>query len=182
MALWWTDLEDLHDMIWRELERGVAERAAAGRHLVLATAGSDGGGEARLVVLRAASVEDAVLEVHTDSASAKVGDIAREPWATFLFWDPALNLQVRLKARCEIRKGAGAERLWSRIPKASQAVYGVEPRPGTEITAPEHVSGGGVMERFAILTARVEEIDALHLGEDRHRRARFRAEVAGCVC
>lgn len=175
MAEWYEDLEDLWGEIWRRLERGVADRRAPARHPVLATAGLEGGAEARVVVLRAASAEDAMLEVHTDSASSKVGELARDPRATLLIWEDRARLQIRMKARVEILKGAGAARAWARIPEGAQQVYGGAPAPGTPIPAPEAHEPGPDPERFTVLTARIGEVDALHLGRDRHRRARFRA-------
>ena len=176
MANWWTDLDALHHEIWKQLERGVAEPTSPARHPVLATEGTTGGGEARLVVLRAASREDALLEVHTDTASAKVGELAREPRATLLIWDSTSRIQLRLRARAEIRKGQGAAVVWSRIPARSRAVYGGTPMPGKAIAAPEDFVGHADPARFAVVTAHIHEIDALHLGEDMHRRAIFRAE------
>ena len=174
MVDWHDDLEDLHDALWRILERGVADRDAPARHPVLATAGLEGGAEARVVVLRAASAEDAVLEVHTDTASAKIGELARDPAVTLLVWDPEVRLQIRMRARAEIMKGAGAARVWDRIPQSARAVYGGAPRPGTGIARPEDFKPGSDPARFAVVTFRAHEIETLHLGPDRHRRALYR--------
>lgn len=175
MVKWYDDLEEIWDAIWRVLERGVAERDAPARHPVLATAGLEGGAEARVVVLRAASREDAVLEVHTDSASAKIGELARDPSATLLIWDPEERLQVRLRTRIAIMKGPGAAKVWARIPEGARTVYGVEPTPGQPIARPDAFEPGANPERFAVLTARATQIDVVYLGTTDHRRALFRA-------
>lgn len=174
MGDWYNDLDEMHDAVWRMLERGVADRRSPARHPVLATAGLEGGAEARVVVLRAASREDAVLEVHTDSGSAKIGELARDPGATLLVWDQKAHLQIRVKARMEILKGAGAAQVWARVPEASRGVYGVVPPPGREIPLPDAFEPGSDPDRFAVLTARAEAIDVVYLGDTGHRRALYR--------
>ncbi|MEM1298990.1 MAG: pyridoxamine 5'-phosphate oxidase family protein [Pseudomonadota bacterium] len=175
MANWYDDLDEVWDAVWRVLERGVAERSAPARHPVLATAGLEGGAEARVVVLRAASRDDAVLEVHTDSASGKVGELTRDPAATLLVWDAEERLQIRVRARVEIMKGAGAARVWDRLPEGSRMVYGVQPRPGTIIAAPNAFEPDANPARFSVLTARAIEFDIVYLGSQDHRRVLYRA-------
>ncbi|MFK7942881.1 MAG: pyridoxamine 5'-phosphate oxidase family protein [Paracoccaceae bacterium] len=176
MADWFDDLEDLHDRVWSVLERGVAERDAPARHPVLATAGLKGGAEARVVVLRAAARVDAVLEVHTDTATAKIGELARDPMATLLVWDSETRLQIRVRSRVEIMKGAGAAQVWQRVPQGARGVYGVVPLPGQEIDTPDAFEPGANADRFAVLTARAQAIDVVYLGEKEHRRALYLAD------
>lgn len=175
MPEWFEDLETLHDEIWRRLERGVADRHAPARHPVLATEAIGGGGEARIVVLRAVSAEDAVLEMHTDTATAKVGELAREPRVTLLVWEDRARLQIRLRARVEIVKSAGAERAWARVPETARQIYGGSHPPGAPLKDAEDFIPFADPARFAVLTARAYEIDALHLGQNHHRRALFQA-------
>ena len=98
-------LSELRDRAWQKIARGVADRRAPARHPVLATVGREGGGEARIVVLRGADRQAATLVLHTDGASAKVGEVRAEPRATLLVWDPGARLQIRMRATIAARPG-----------------------------------------------------------------------------
>jgi hypothetical protein len=166
---------DLLNAVWRGLVAGVAERAAPARHPVLASVARGGGAEARVVVLRGADRTRGVVEIHTDALSDKVGELAAEPRAALVIWDPAAALQTRLRVEVSARAGTAAE--WARIPPGAQIVYGGTPPPGTPLDAPEAHAPAPDPARFTVLTCRILEVDALHLGADRHQRALFtRAE------
>lgn len=167
-----TRLDATLDQVWYHLACGAAQPGAPARNLVLATVGVDGGAEARMVVLRGADRGAGTLTVHTDAASAKVAEIAATPQATLLVWDPLARLQIRLRARVTSR--AGTEEEWSAIGDGARAVYGGTPPPGFAIARPEAHEAAPDPARFTVLTARIEEIETLHLGQDRHRRAVFR--------
>ncbi|WP_102108505.1 pyridoxamine 5'-phosphate oxidase family protein [Oceaniglobus roseus] len=163
------------DRAWRLLEEGVANASAPCRTGVLATAGRAGGAEARWVVLRRAARDLAEVEVHTDSASDKVAELARDPLATLGFYAPDPKVQLRLRLSVRILTGDAVADRWARIPEAARKAYGGEPAPGAPLAAPEDHAPGVSRDRFAVLVGRVDEIDMLHLGADRHRRARFAA-------
>ncbi|MEM0935956.1 MAG: pyridoxamine 5'-phosphate oxidase family protein [Pseudomonadota bacterium] len=164
------ELAALYDTLWQRLERGVADRRAAARHPVLATQARHGGGEARVVVLRAAARDAGVLTVHTDSASPKVAELRDEPRATLLVWETKARLQVRLRVHVTIRPGSAEE--WARVPEASRLSYGGA-APGTCVARPGDVESMADPARFAVLDAHIGEIDLLHLDQPAHRRARF---------
>jgi pyridoxine/pyridoxamine 5'-phosphate oxidase len=165
----------LLEAAWQRLGRGVADRRAAARHPVLATQGRDGGGEARVVVLRAARRAEGRLEVHTDAASTKVAELAAEPRATLLVWDARAQLQLRLRARVTAEPGPAAA--WARMPQSARLAYGGSPPPGAEIPAPEAYAPAAEPDRFTCLACHLTEIEVLELGRDRHRRAVFRRDA-----
>jgi pyridoxamine 5'-phosphate oxidase len=152
---------------WDILEAGPSDRAAPARHIVLATI-RETGPEARLLVLRAADRGAGTLTLHTDAATAKARDLARDPRAALLVWDPRARLQIRLRARVALRPGTPAE--WTAL--ADPALYGGTPAPGAPIPAPAARDATPEPARFAILTATVEEVETLRLGTP-HERARF---------
>ena len=171
---WWADLDTALDEVWRRLERGVADRKAAARHPVLATQGLGGFAEARTVVLRAADRGAARLTLHTDAASGKMAEIRAQPGATLLVWEEKARLQIRLRVTVSIAPEAEAEAAWARVPDPSRRVYRSLPPPGEPIPDPEGAAEGEE-SRFTLLHCRIAEIETLHLGEARHRRALFRA-------
>lgn len=166
----WSDLTQALSRIWAVLEDGVAHPEAPARLLSLATTGS-WGPESRMVVLRGADPVAGVLEVHTDRRSAKVADLLKTPRASLLMWDPAEQLQVRLRCEARILTGAATADRWDRIPAHAQRVYGGETASGTIVPAPIPLPGKPDRDEFAVLMFTVQEIEGLRLGRDLHRRA-----------
>lgn len=161
------------DQVWQRLARGVTDRRAPARHPVLATAGLDGGAEARIVVLRAVDRALGRIEVHTDTASGKIAEIRADPGAALVIWEPRAQFQIRLGATATILTGADAAARWARIPEGARVNYGGDPAPGTPLTDPSDHASGASQDRFAVLDLRIDAIETLHLGRTRHRRARF---------
>lgn len=176
MSDWWTSLEDTRAEVWRRLNRGVADRRAPARHPVLATKGSGEFAEARVIVLRGVDAEAGTLELHTDKASAKIAELSFNPGATLLVWEQTARLQIRLRCHVTVSTGPDTAHVWAKVPDSARRVYGGTPDPGQPIEKPEDFSADPNPERFAILTCKIAEIETLHLGEDRHRRALFRAK------
>ncbi|MFZ5962685.1 pyridoxamine 5'-phosphate oxidase family protein [Thalassococcus sp. BH17M4-6] len=165
-----TDLTAFLDKGWDLLAQGVARRDHAARHVVLASLGADGP-EQRILVLRGADRDAGRIELHTDSASAKVTELARDPRAAVLVWVPEAQMQLRLAGRVAFLH-ADPDR-WGRIPQAARTVYGGAPRPGTPIDSPEAFVTGAEIDRFTVLLCHLRRIEVLELGDRPHRRAVF---------
>jgi hypothetical protein len=175
MADWYSELAATFDAVWRELAQGVVDRHAAARHPALATVGRDGGGEVRTVVLREADREAARVAFHTDAAAIKVDEIRAAPRVALLVWNAHDRLQIRLRATAAVHTGAAVADIWGGLTAAERANYGGSPAPGTPIAAPDDHAAGADARRFAVVQGALDEIETLHLGPDRHRRARFTA-------
>lgn len=160
--------------VWTRLVRGVTDRRAATRHLTLASVGFDGGGEARTVVLRKADRAAGEVDVYTDSASAKVSEIALEPRVTLHVWDARPQLQIRLRCKVDILSGDSVQAIWERMSNGHRSNYGGTPRPGTPIEEPKDYLVTPHAQRLAVLRCVIAEIETLHLGSNPHRRAIFR--------
>lgn len=167
---WIASLSGLHDQVWQRLLRGVADRRAPARHPTLATVGLDGGAEARTVVLRAVDRSAGTLEIHTDALSGKVAELQRQPRAALHVWDSRVRLQMRLRVTVAFLETANR---WQRIPPASRLAYGGEPAPGSPLRSPHDYRETTDPARFLVLSCKLRELDVLHLGGERHRRARF---------
>lgn len=173
MTEWWDHLDTMLDQVWFRLRRGVADRDAPARYLVLATAGQGGGAEARMVVLRGADRAEATLVAHTDTLSAKVAELRADPRATLLMWDAKALLQVRLKCEVGVDTGSCVKGYWRGVPEPARRVYGGMPPPGDVLLEPEELVETSAQDRFAVMTFKVREIDALHLSSPKHHRALF---------
>ena len=159
------------DAVWETLETGVADSAAPARHPVVASVRRGGGAEARIMVLRGADRSLSRLELQTDAASAKIAEVAEEPRGSLLVWDPAQNLQIRIRVAIRARTGPAAAAEWARVPEGARARYGGT-TPGARIEGPVAAKSGADPARFAVLDLDVREIETLVIGEP-HRRARF---------
>lgn len=167
-----SDLAAFLDRAWDALGRGVADGAHPMRTVTLATVGSDGGAEARMVVLRGARRGAGEVETHVDAASAKMDQIA--PRATVLAWDPGAQLQLRLRVALRTADADTADERWDAMPQGARRNYGGIPRPGQRLDDPDAYAPGAARERLAVLIGRVDEIDALDLSTTPHARAVFR--------
>jgi hypothetical protein len=155
---------------WDTLEAGVGNRTAPARHIVLASTGPNGP-EARLLVLRATDRNAGTLTLWTDAATAKAAELAADPRAALLVWDPDARLQIRLRARVALRPGTPTE--WDALPPSARALYGGAPAPGAPVAAPDAHRATPDPARFMVLTATVLELETLRLA-DPHERAIFR--------
>lgn len=170
-------LEATLDAVWTQIARGVTDRTAPARQLVLATVG-ERGAEARMVVLRGADRAARTLEIHTDAASAKVAELKANPKATLLIWDQLTDLQIRIRVNVTVKIGEPYS--WARVPTAARDVYGGAPTPGQPIDDPTDFSPSPDVTRFAVLTCQIREIETLELASP-HRRARFRDATQGWI-
>lgn len=166
------DLAAYLDQAWQILGRGVADARAPARHLVLATVSPEGRPEARTVVLRGANRSNALLEIHTDIASAKIASLQCNPQAELHVWDPRRRIQLRLGVEVEVVTGQDTAKKWAHVPPASRVSYGTQPAPGTPIDHVYAYEKPVDPDRFAVLICHLQRLDLVELGE-KHRRALF---------
>lgn len=163
--------QDIRQRIWKELGRASVDRHHAWRTPVLATVGCDGSPNARTVVLRMVNANQQIFCIYTDARSTKVSELAKEPKAVLAFWSARLDWQLRVKVAISVTTdGPELQALWQKVQQsASAANYMATAAPGTE--RPEAFSSADSAigaHHFAVLNARVLEIDWLELGQDGH--------------
>ena len=170
--------------LWAALERACRSRESPWRTPVLATVGRDGGPDARVLVMRGADSQARRLEFHTDSRSAKLRAISRQPRVVLCFWDPAAQLQLRAAGIAaawgdsphrESREGGSARResAWARVPADSRRNYAGESPPGSIIAnsnRPVAPDPQGGFAHFAILDVALFRLEWLWLGGPTHVR------------
>ncbi len=173
-AGWTAEPGRLWARCWDRLAEGAADGHAPARVVALASTGRDGGPRARMVVLRRADRARAVLDVHCDTASAKVAELQADARAAILLWLAADSLQIRLHVRVTVLTGAAVDAIWAAVPATARVNYGGIPLPGDPLDGPaSDPAGAPDPARFAVLRCQVTAADLLHLGRDRHRRAAF---------
>jgi pyridoxamine 5'-phosphate oxidase len=173
-------LESLHMIeraCWLELGRAAHDRDHPWRVMVLATVGNEGA-EARSIVLREASAETRELIYYTDSRSPKVAQIRANPKGVLVCWWPRPGWQLRLRVTQTIETaGLEVSSRWARVkmsPAAHDYLAALPPGTAVDRYQPER----GSREHFAIVTARVDEMDWMELHADGHRRARLAGDTS----
>ncbi len=165
---------EIREQIWRELARASQDRHHAWRTPVLATVGSDGLANARVVVLREVDADRQTLRVYTDSRSPKVRELLLQPQALFVFWSDRLNWQLRARVTISVETSDPEVRVrWERVRQSASAADYLGPvAPGDDLeSARGGIASADTGHHFALLSAQVEEMDWLELSRNGHRRA-----------
>lgn len=176
------ELHDIPQTCWALLRKG-AERAQDPFHTVcLATNGTSGPSQ-RTVVLRYVDEQARLLACHTDRRSPKMNEIAANAASSWLFYDAARKLQLRMEGRLEVHiDDAFAEARWRATRLMGRACYNAASGPGERVaTPPGAPAPPGTDEEterarkhFAVISVRVDSLDWLQLSRAGHRRAQFR--------
>lgn len=171
---------EIHQQIWKELGRATQDRHHAWRTPVLATACTDSSVSARTVVLRSVDKHKAQLQIFTDARSSKVREITNASNAVFVFWSSKLSWQLRVRVDISVlTKGSSVDALWKRVKQSASASDYLSPSaPGSPLSSqPLTLSENSQKNAyFAVLDARVIEIDWLELASAGHRRAKLTAD------
>lgn len=187
-------LPDLERECWAQLAAALKadHDGAAGdgfKTLTVATCTADGA-DARTVVLRQVDTDRQYVWFYTDARAAKVLEMEAFPNVTLLFWDPARQVQLRLKAETRLHTDDYvADQQWTSLWVGGRKTYLSERTPGTELPAPypgfpEHLgeklptpeeSEAG-RPNFAVIECRILAMDYLHLSRAGQTRARFTYE------
>jgi pyridoxamine 5'-phosphate oxidase len=173
-------LDSLHMVeraCWLELGHAAHDREHPWRVMTLATI--DGGrADARSVVLRDVDTERREIVFYTDARSPKVAQIHAQPQAVLVGWWPQPGWQLRLRVTLSIEtSGLEVSSRWARVklsPSAHDYLAALPPGTPVERFQPER----GSREHFAVVTARVDEMDWLELHADGHRRARLAGDAS----
>lgn len=170
-------LAAIEQACWQALATAVRDRAHPWRVMTLATVDGERA-DARSVVLRDVDEARRRLLFYTDARSAKVAQLRAHPQATLVGWWPAPGWQLRLRVALSIEThGLEVSSRWARVklsPSAQDYLAALPPGTPVDRFQPER----GSREHFAVVTARIDEMDWLELHEAGHRRARLAGEAS----
>lgn len=179
------NLHSLEALVWDVLEESADRAEAPWRTPVVSTTGAVGRlVDARVMILRAASRARGELTCYTDTRSPKFATIRSCPCLAWTFYDPAEKVQLRVASGVEVHvEDDLAHSVWHTIPEGKRKDYSTRLPPGAAIAAPMegHDFRSAIAAHFAVLVARVVEMDWLWLAPDGHRRARFRYASNGAL-
>ncbi len=154
------------------LTRAANDRnAGALRWPVMASVASDGGADARMLVLRRFDRGGRRLELHTDRRAPKTAQLAAAPSCALVFFDARSSVQLRVRGSAKVHSGNEAARTaFNRAPERSLQDYrGAPPGARLEADAP---SSKDAWSNFAAIEITIETVDWLKLSRDGHERWR----------
>lgn len=188
------DLDAVRADICRRLGRASKDRRSAMHTPVIATVRADGTPSQRVMVLRAFDSATATLRFHTDARAAKVDELGEGAPISVLAYDPGAKRQFRLSGTGRIEAdGETADKAWNDATLFARRCYLADPAPGTLSDIPVSGLPADIEGRkpeddaevapgranFAVLLARIDTIEFLHLAHTGHRRAIFRLQPDG---
>lgn len=179
LPAFYDDLDASLSAAWDLLIRGARDRHLLAHTPTVATIDAAGLATVRSVVLRDCDPDSRALVFYTDRRAAKFEHLRQQPLAAVHLYEPAENIQLRLRCRVSLHTDDDVmlER-WATTPQTSRASYHVVQDPGTRLAHPyaiEHsarLSNDGVAN-YAVARAVVDELEWLYLSVAGHRRARY---------
>lgn len=164
---------------WALLTRGAADKRSPLNTPAIATVDTNGVAQVRTVVLRACHPSERVLEFHTDTRSAKVGELAARPALTWHFWDHRSRIQVRATSTATPHhRDLHAGDAWERLHAGGRRIYRQIAPPGQPVSDADAAANDLMPEpdalaNFVRIITRVTTLERLHLARDGHRRNRW---------
>jgi hypothetical protein len=177
---------------WALLTEGAGNRRHTMHTPVVAGVTADGRPDQRVMVLREASADEALLRFHTDARAPKVAQLQGRP-VHILAYDPAAAIQLRIEGMARVETdGPRVDAIWAEASCFARRCYLAQAAPGTaqdepasglpatvEGRQPEEPELIPARPNFAILLVDVSAIDWLHLANSGHRRCRFERSDTG---
>lgn len=185
-------LEEVKEFLWQHLGDGLARASHAWHTGVLATA-TPGGPSARVVVLRGVDASAGTVNFHTDCRSPKWHEIQADPRVSWVFYDAAASVQLRLAGTAEVISAAKSASIWQALPDRSLRSYATLAAPGMERpdggsalgpewdgNVPPRVASEWAAANFSAIRVHISTIDFLSLRAAGHQRAAFKRDADGC--
>ena len=174
------------DQAQRMLRRGVTHSHDPFHYPVLGTMGKNGC-SLRTVILRQFSLPDRVLVCHTDSRAPKVKEIEESNNATWLFYHPKKQIQLRVSGKASLhRDDQFADDQWAGSKMTSRLNYCAIQPPGTPVALPISGLPDFLLNKiptllntqkgrnhFLSIACKIQSIDWLELRMVGNRRALF---------
>lgn len=184
---YYDDLDLSFDKAWDLIASGAKKRTSAAHTPSVATIGSDGSPQLRILVLRDADRSVRRLRFHTDRRSVKVGEVGHNIVASVLIYDPQEKIQIRLSGVASIATdGETVENAWRQSTTFARRCYMTESSPGEFSETPtsglpDWIEGKQPCEEdltdaranFALLWFEAHSLEWLYLANNGHRRAKW---------
>ena len=178
---------EIFEDIKRNLTRGVKDRKHTFHTPVFSNLNDENIIASRIVVLRRFDSPNMILNFHTDFRSPKILSLQKNNNSLFVFYDPKLKTQLRIKAISTINnQNKIAEEMWEKTKLFSRKCYLTKKAPSSLTTVPED----GIDEKligkeptidesekgyknFTVVQNQIQQIDWLCLAASGHRRLKI---------
>ena len=182
----WETLEGVLDEVWVMLKRGAANFRDPFHWPVLGTVGEDGP-SLRTVILRKFTLPARILVCHTDSRAMKAREIANDNRASWLFYHPKRQVQLRITGNAQLHTDDKfADDMWAATRIPSRINYMTDQPPGTVVNRPSTGLSDFLLHKvptlfesergrknFMSISCQIDLMDWLILDVMGNRRARF---------
>jgi pyridoxamine 5'-phosphate oxidase len=172
----YNDLNLVHARAWELLSRAAVDRKSQMHTIQVATVGLDGSPKLRSVILRKVNADARTLIFHTDTRSAKVVELQKDPRIAFHAYDFPKRTQIRIEGVAKLHTSDPlANTQWTNSQQMSRECYRVPVAPGSVMEQP-HISDIYLpdgRENFCVVVIQTLHLEWLLLHHVQHRRARF---------
>lgn len=179
-------LEDIEQDAWSRLVRA-SQNVKNGFHTGVLANQASYGINMRTVVLRKVLPTAHTIICHTDKRSHKVSEIQEQAQVSWLFYDQAQNLQLRMAGTAQIHEQDElANQIWENSGIGSRKIYLAQYAPASPLSQassglPTGFEGKNLTEadvaqgrkNFAVISTQIHFIDWLYLNPKGHIRAQF---------
>jgi pyridoxamine 5'-phosphate oxidase len=180
------NLEGIEKDCWLRLLNGCLRYKDPLHNPVVANVNSKGV-NMRTVVLRKVSQQEKQLAFHTDIRSGKWNDLHQQNNISWLFYDAAARVQIRLSGKAGLHHDdAVAEAAWAASTMSSRKVYLCNPGPSAitenavsglpaafEANDPTPEESETGRKNFGVVVTIINRMEWLWLNSKGHRRAGF---------
>lgn len=186
------DLELLERGCWEVLFTGAKDRRSPLHTIVLASA-RDNVPLLRTVVLRRVDTSEKRVYAHVDLRSPKAASIIANPHTSWLAYDPAERIQIRLSGKSVVHNQDDLCRQhWEATGHHSRRFY-MRPQEGQPMEVPQHLQEElrdfkysdadteAAFADFAVIRCEVDFIDMYTLHHEGNRRAEFFYEKGALI-
>lgn len=173
IQLWELTLDRWSTVVWELLEQAANSFDEPFRTPAVASAGADGP-DLRTVILREALPQQRQVLFYTDARSPKVGQMGRQNAISWMFYDPARQLQIRARGSASLHgDDMLARRCWDACSEAGRRNYSGAHAPGSALPNPLPQFSTGAdsgRENFLVVASELSYMDVLLLGAQSNRR------------
>jgi pyridoxamine 5'-phosphate oxidase len=184
------DLEAVEKDAWVLLLNG-SLRAKEPFHTGVLATQADFGIGIRTVVLRKVATEKKIIYCHSDTRAGKIAEIQKNPVVSWLFYDAAKRIQLRLSGEASVHfDDETADAHWKSSSVSSRKCYLTQIAPGDIQDFPgdglfPHLQGRVLptdeeseagRKNFCMIATEIYFLDWLFLHGDGHRRSQFHYE------
>ena len=187
-----SEIADIDAQCWQALQLAVADAESPFRYITLCSVDRQAQPRARILVLRAVSQQERLLEFHTDVRSPKWQEFSAQPKATVLGYAPQERVQVRFEGHVTLHAPGDIHntKAWQSLSHWTRTTYHGGP-PGDELVAlpaaelPEAADQLQQPEdgrkRFGVVLFHAVSLDWFRLRRNDNRRAILRYDTMGRV-